>query len=285
MENRSLGRGLSALIPDKVEALENDINVRYVSLAEIRENSLQPREKFDDDSLNELMNSIKEKGILQPILVRKKDDGFYEIVAGERRFRAAKKLNFEKVPVIIKSVSDREALVLALIENIQREQLNAIEEAQAFKKLIEDFSFTQDEVAQSVGKERSTVTNTIRLLKLPEQIQGSLRLGQLSVGHARALLSIENTERQQQLFNSVIEKNLSVRELENLIKAQGAQAVKIKKKTKVLEKNVYMTSLQEDLQRCLGTKVRINAKEKRGQIVVEFYSSDDLERIVNIIKK
>jgi len=282
MENRALGKGLSALIPEKVDSVDTD-TIRHLKLSEIKENIQQPRTEFDKESLSELIASIKEKGVLQPILVRRKDD-VYEIIAGERRFRAARELNLEKIPVIIKSVSDREALILALIENIQREQLNAIEEAGAFKRLIEDFSLTQDEVAQSVGKNRSTITNILRLLKLPAEIQKSIKSGIFSVGHARALLSIEDTDEQQKLFVRSTQKGLSVRELENLIKARLSGSSR-RRKTSAQPQNIYIDSLEEDLRKLLGTKVRIQSKQKRGNIVIEFYSSEDLERILAIIKK
>jgi len=282
MENRALGKGLSALIPEKTDSTDTD-SIKHLKLSEIKENVQQPRTEFDKESLSELVASIKEKGVLQPILVRRKGDG-YEIIAGERRFRAARELNLEKVPVIIKSVSDREALILALIENIQRDQLNAIEEAGAFKRLIEDFSLTQDEVAQSVGKNRTTVTNILRLLKLPEAIQKSIKSGIFSVGHARALLSIEDTDEQQRLFAKSTQKGLSVRELENLIRARLLGSSR-RKKTSAQLPNAYVNSLEEELQKLLGTKVRIQAREKRGSIVIEFYSSEDLERILDILKK
>ena len=181
MENRALGKGLSALIPDRTGS-EKSEKVNFIKTEEIKENPFQPRTNYDDAKLSELIASIKEKGVLQPILVRQKGN-FYEVVAGERRLRAARSLKIEEIPVIVKSVSDQEALVLALVENIQREELNAIEEAQAFKRLIDDFQFTQDAVAQSVGKDRSTISNLLRLLRLPEEIQKSVFEGGISEGH------------------------------------------------------------------------------------------------------
>jgi len=283
MENRALGKGLSALIPERADSSDGD-SIKYLKLSEIKENAQQPRTEFDKESLSDLIASIKEKGVLQPILVRKKNDA-YEIVAGERRFRAARELNLEKVPVIIKSVSDREALVLALIENIQREELNAIEEANAFKRLIEDFDLTQDEVAQSVGKNRSTVTNILRLLRLPEEIQKSIKTGIFSVGHARALLSIENLEEQRKLFERSTQKGLSVRELENLIKERLSGVSRRKSVSSQQHQDIYVAAIADDLQKKLGTKVRIQTKQKGGTITIEFYSPVDLERIIDIIKK
>lgn len=283
MENKALGKGLSALIPEKV-AVDRNENVTYVRIADLKENSLQPRLDFNSEKLSELIASIKEKGVLQPILVRKKGEG-YEVIAGERRLRAARSLKMEEVPVVVKSVNDQEALVLALVENIQREELNAIEEAKAFKRLIEEFNFTQDYVAQSVGKERTTVANILRLLKLPAEMQKCISNGTLSVGHGRALLSVENESLQKKFFSKTLKKGLSVRELENLVSAASGRGAKRRKDGVSGTKDVYLASLEEDLQKTLGTKVRIEAKQKRGKIVIEYYSNEDLDRITGIIKK
>lgn len=281
MENRALGKGLSALIPDRTR-LEKSEKVSFIKTSEIKENPFQPRTNYNDAKLSELIASIKEKGVIQPILVRQAGNT-YEVIAGERRLRAARSLKIEEIPVIVKAVSDQEALVLALVENIQREELNAIEEARAFKRLIEDFNFTQDAVAQSVGKDRSTISNLLRLLKLPEEIQKSVFNEEISEGHARALLSVENGPAQKKLFDLTIKKTLSVRELENLIRS-GIKGSARRLINKTGAKDHYVIVIEEDLQRILGTKVRINAQKKRGKIVIEYYSSDDLERIMNIIK-
>ncbi|MFA5059336.1 MAG: ParB/RepB/Spo0J family partition protein [Candidatus Omnitrophota bacterium] len=280
MENRALGKGLSALIPEKNISVKSE-SVTYLRTTEIKENSLQPRLDFDDAKLGDLISSIKEKGVLQPILVRRKGDG-YEVIAGERRLRAAKSLDMEEVPVVIKNVNDQEALVIALVENIQREELNAIEEAQAFKKLIEDFKFTQDDVAQSVGKDRTTITNTLRLLKLPLEIQKAISGNSISVGHGRALLSIENESLQKKLFLKIVKNGLSVRAIEQLVKPDADDQEKRKSSA---HKDHYTIDLEEDLQRILGTKVRIKAQKKQGKIIIEYYSLNDLERIMGIIKK
>ena len=282
MESRALGKGLSALIPEKAN-IEPD-SVRFVKTSELKENALQPRTTFNDAKLADLIASIKEKGVLQPILVRKKENG-YEVIAGERRLRAARALEMTEVPVVVKSVDDREALVLALVENIQREELNAIEEAQAFKRLIESFNFTQDTVAQSVGKDRSTVSNALRLLKLPAEIQKSIGDESLSMGHARALLGVEDTAQQKKLFHDTLKNGISVRELENLIKGEINRSGKRKKVIATRQADPYLAALEEDLQKALGTKVRIQAKQKRGKITIEYYSNADLERITEIIKK
>ena len=283
MENRALGKGLSALIPEKV-GIEKSESVKFVKTLEIKENNFQPRTNFDSEKLSDLITSIKEKGVLQPILVRKKESG-YEVIAGERRLRAARALAMDEVPVIVKSVNDQEALVLALVENIQREELNAIEEAHAFKRLIDDFNFTQDIVAQSVGKDRSTISNFLRLLRLPGEIQKSISSETISMGHARALLSVENSREQKRLFDRTIKKGLSVRELENLIKPGISRSGKRKKIIASQQKDTYLAAIEEELQKILGTKVRIQAQQKRGKVVIEYYSPTDLERIVETIKK
>lgn len=283
MESRALGKGLSALIPEKT-VIDRPETVAYVRTSEIKENTFQPRTKFSDAKLSDLVASIKEKGVLQPILVRKKEKG-YEVIAGERRLRAARVLAMDEVPVVIKSVDDKEALVLALVENIQREELNAIEEAHAFQRLVEEFNFTQDVVAQSVGKDRSTISNALRLLKLPAEIQRAVSDDTLSMGHARALLGIDDAYTQKKLFEHTAKKGLSVRELENLIKSEANKAGKKRKSISSQQKDVYLISVEEDLQKTLGTKVRILAQKKRGKIVIEYYSNADLERITEIIKK
>jgi len=282
MEKSALGKGLSALIPENVK-LEKDDIVTYLSTTQIKKNTFQPRKEFNEEKLADLISSIKEKGVLQPLLVRKTIDG-YELIAGERRLRAAQTLNISKVPVIVKTATDQEALVLALIENIQREELNPIEESKAYQRLIEDFNFTQDLVAQSVGKDRSTVTNMLRLLSLPEDIQQSISLGSFSVGHARALLSIRDEEQQKIFWRRTTDKGLSVRELENIIKSE-AGVLSRGRKTTGERKDPYVVSVEEELQRALGTKVRIAAKKKRGKIIIEYYSNDDLERITKIMTK
>ena len=282
MDNKVLGRGLSALIPEKSEQVAGE-NVAHIKTSLIKDNRLQPRTYYDEEKLAELVSSIKEKGVLQPILVRKAG-AEYEVIAGERRLKAARILNLESVPVVIKVATDREALVLALVENIQREDLNAIEEAHSFKKLIEEFNFSQEDVAKSVGKDRSTVSNLMRLLKLPDEIQRSIFTGQITTGHARALLSIEDRKLQQKIFNEAISNDLSVREIERLVK-KNLESLTPVKSEKVKDKNQDVSSLEEDLQRTLGTKVRISGSNKKGKIVIEYYSLEDLDRIIGVIKK
>ncbi len=281
MEHKALGKGLAALIPEKQESTKSDL-VAYVRTEKVRFNQSQPRSGYDQEKLNELIASIKEKGLLQPILVREKEDG-YEVIAGERRLRAAMALGLEEVPVAIKNVTDKDSFVLALIENIQREDLNPIEQAKAYKKLIEDFHLTQENIAQSVGKDRSTVTNFLRLLKLSDEIQESLYRGELSFGHARALLSIEDLQQQKEIFNYIRLHGASVRELEKLIRKKIDKR-SINGRRGLLQKQYEIIILEEDLQKALGTKVQIRAKKRKGKIIIEYYSLGDLERIIKVIK-
>ena len=294
MENKALGKGLSALISKKPsESTSNkDIlsleinpsgNVAYVKTISILGNRFQPRTNYDETKLEDLKASIKEKGVLQPILVRKHEDG-YEVVAGERRLKAAKALGLEQVPVIIKNVTDREALVLALVENIQREELNAIEEALGFKRLIEEFQFTQEAVAEAVGKDRSTVTNLLRLLRLPDEIQKQVADAKLSMGHARALLSLEDATIQKKMAKVIIDKGLSVRQVEDLVK-KAHQGQNIIQAAKTKSKNRDIEILEEELRKILGTKVFVKDKKGKGKLVIEYYTLDDFDRILGVLRK
>lgn len=283
MEGKALGKGLSALIPEKdLSALDAPNPATYLETRLIRNNSLQPRSDYPEAAMQELMQSIKEKGILQPILVRRIGDS-YEVVAGERRLRAARALNLGKVPVIIKDLTNREALVIALIENIQREDLNPIEEAKAFQKLIGEFGYNHEQVAQSVGKDRSTVTNLLRLLNLKEYVQSAIISDQISMGHARALVGLDKEEDLKFFFDRTLAKDLSVRQLEEAIRSRKEQSLAATAK-KSARKHHDMVTLEENLQRALGTKVQIFAKKKKGKIVIEYYSAEDLDRIIQIIK-
>ena len=281
MDNKALGKGLSALIPRK-DILDGKDKVSYIKTNLIKNNNLQPRSNYDDKKLEELKASIKEKGILQPILIREKEEGF-EVVAGERRLRAARALSLEDVPAIIKQVTDQEALVIALVENIQREGLNPIEEAESFKKLVKDFGYSKEEIAQSVGKDRSTISNLLRLLKLPEKIKKGLSLGDITSGHARALLSLDDIGEQLKAFEEIVKKQLSVRDVEVLVK-KGFKSTVVKL-SKLKQKDHEIISLEEKLQKILGTKVSIIADKKKGKISIEYYSLDDLDRIIAIINK
>lgn len=288
MEKRALGKGLSALIPESVRVEETsskskEENVQTIlPVSKIKNNSLQPRGHYDADKLEDLKQSISEKGILQPILVRQKD-GEYEVVAGERRLRASRELGFKEIPVVIKEIDDKEALVIALVENIQREDLTPLEEAEAYKNLIEDFQYTQEQVAHAVGKNRSTIANTLRLLVLPDNIKKGISEGVISAGHARAILSLQTEQEQQALFERILKTGLSVRESES-VATTSKVALSTKTKNKI-KKNIDIVTLEESLQNALGTKVEIISRKKRGKVVIEYYTLDDLDRIISIIKK
>lgn len=274
-ERRALGKGISALIPEK--EIAGPENIPQLKLEQIKANPFQPREEFDAQGLEELTQSIKEKGIIQPILVRRRGD-YYELIAGERRFRAAQILNLPEIPAIIKDVEDEDSLELSLIENIQRQDLNPMEEARAYKYLIDKFNLTQERVSEALGKARVSVTNTLRLLNLPQEIQEEIRKGRISFAHGKALLEVTDANQQRRLMQQIIANTLSVRELENLIKKHRPKAAG--PKVKRTSGEPYVAVLEEELQQILATKVRIIKRKKRGHITIEFYSQGDLERIV-----
>ena len=295
MEKKALGRGLSALISSgrsvedvlkKELPLEpkagHDKGVLYAELSKLVPNRFQPRTNFEEEPLAELVNSIKEKGVLAPLLVRRQGEK-YEIIAGERRWRAAKQLKIDRVPVVIRDVNDQEALVLSIVENIQRQELNPIEEAHAFSRLIKEFSLTQELVAQAVSKDRSTVANILRLLILPLEIQKAISSGKLSFGHGKVLLGLESIPQQIKLTQLILSKSLSVRELENYISSNRLSSLKKRKTPK--DKDPYVADLEKQLQQILGTKVKIFAYKKRGKIQIEYYSDEDRERILKILKQ
>ena len=287
-KTKRLGRGLDALIPDKSitdnNNTINDSNLFEVEVANVRANPYQPRQEFDPVALAELKSSIKEKGIIQPITIRKANN-HYELVAGERRLRAVIELGFEKVPAyIIKVETKEEMLELAIIENVQRERLNPIEQAQAFQRLVEECKLTQDDVAQKIGKDRTTITNFLRLLKLPSDIQDSVRKHEITMGHARTLLAIDDIEVQRQVWKKVIKNSLSVRRLEKLIKDLAEEASKQKEAAKP-RRSVFLQKAEEDLRELLGTKVNIRSRKEGGTIEVEFYSPEDLNRLLEIFQE
>ena len=282
MERRALGKGISALIPEKPESkAEHKTEIIYVQTDQIKANPFQPREDFDTQSIEELAQSIKEKGVIQPLLVRRKGDS-YELIAGERRLRAANLLSLKEIPIIVRDVDDRDSLEIALIENIQRQGLNVIEEAHAYQYLIDKFQVTQDRISETLGKARVSVTNILRLLKLPLEIQAEIKKGRISFAHGRALLEIEDANHQRRLAQDVISKDLSVRELENLIKTSRPRGGKRKIGQSTKDPSVII--LEEQLQHVLATKVRISKRKKRGHILIEFYSQEDLERIINVLR-
>jgi len=280
MEKKVLGRGIGALIP--TESLEKHEEITFLKAEQIRPNPYQPREDFDAQSLEELAQSIKEKGLIQPILVRRRGD-VYELIAGERRFRAANLLHINEIPAIVKDVNDEESLEFSLIENIQRQALNPIEEARAFQYLIDKFAVTQEKISEVIGKSRVSVTNILRLLKLPKEIQDDIKHGKISFAHGRALLEIEDANQQRRFAQEIISKDLSVRELENLIKSHRPNRIKHRVSQDKLKPDPYLVLREEALQQILGTKVNIRRNRKRGFIQIEFYSSEDLERILNIL--
>lgn len=279
MERKALGKGISALIPER--EIERQEKIGYVQTDQIKPNPFQPRENFDPQSLEELTRSIKEKGVIQPILVRRKGD-YYELIAGERRLRAATMLNIKEIPVILKDVDDCDSLELSLIENIQRQDLNPIEEARAYQYLIDKFQITQERVSEVLGKSRVSVTNILRLLKLPQEIQVDIRNGRISFAHGRALLEIEDSNQQRRLAQDVIANSLSVKELETLIKTHRPRGMK--RRVGQSAREPYIAALEEELQHLFATKVRISKRKKRGHVRIEFYSPQDLERIVTICK-
>jgi len=280
MERKALGKGISALIPE-VDQEDKGTKTAFVKIDQLRASSVQPREDFNNEHLAELAQSIKEKGVIQPILVRRKGD-YYEIIAGERRFRAASMLNLQELPVIIKDVDDRDSLELSLIENIQRQELNPIEEARAYKYLMEKFNLTQERISEVLGKARASVTNILRLLRLPQEIQEAIKKNRISFAHGRALLEIDDIKHQRRLAETIIAKQLSVKELENLIKRLRSKTHRQPSGT--AQRDIRLSVWEEELQRILATRVRIHKKKKRGYVLIEFFSQEDLERIVSQLR-
>ncbi len=289
---KGLGKGLDALIPPsasentktKTEAAKTSEqgNETIVKITKVEPNREQPRKNFEEDALLELADSIKQFGVIQPIVVQDRKD-HYEIIAGERRWRAAKLAGLKEVPVIIKNYTEQEIVEISLIENIQREDLNPIEEAQAYKKLLTEFNLKQDEVAERVSKSRTAVTNSMRLLKLSEEVQQMVINDMLSTGHARALLAIENPEEQYMLAQKVFDEKLSVRDVEKLVKNLHKPAKPKKMNDKTLE--LIYQDIEENLKQALSTKVSVVSKgEGAGKIEIEFYSHEDLDRLMEIIK-
>ncbi|MGD9290357.1 MAG: ParB/RepB/Spo0J family partition protein [Desulfobacterales bacterium] len=275
----ALGKGLAALIPDIGADEENKTDFFFCDTHLIRPNRFQPRRRFAEADLAELAESIKTQGILQPLLIRQDETG-YELITGERRLRAAKRAGLTQVPVIIKRVNDDKLLEMAIVENIQREDLNPIEEAEAYHHLITQLNLTQDQASARVGKSRSAVANFLRLRQLPDQIKTGIVDGSLSMGHARALLGAETTTQQLAAWRSVVSRKLSVRETEALVKRLKTK----KKKSRVSEKNsekIHLNRLAESLSRHLGTKIVIKKQGQKGKVEIEFYSNDDLDRLID----
>ncbi len=271
----ALGRGLNALIPEK------GVQVREIEVSLIKPGPEQPRRNFDEKALSELAQSIKEKGVLQPVIIRKAQQGGYFLIAGERRWRAAKEAGLKKIPAIIKDVDSSSALELALVENIQRDDLNPLEMAEAFQRLIDEFSYTQEELSKRVGKDRATIANYLRILNLPPEIKELIVNDRISLGHAKAILSLPTKPLQIEIAREVIKKGLSVRETERLCAAKKSRKAGSRKKKK--EKDPNIIALEEKLKQSLGTKVQIRHKGKRGKIEIEYYSLDELDRLLEIL--
>lgn len=282
MERKVLGKGISALIPERekpqYEEFERVVNIE---VSRISPSKYQPREIFKKERLQELVASIKEKGVVQPILVREGEPGRYELITGERRLRAVKELGFEKIPAIIKKVdSNVDLLELSLIENIQREDLNSIEEAHAYQRLIDEFSFNLDSIGKAVGKDKTSISNTIRLLKLPKKIQDYISSGDISMGHGKALLGLESEKEQLRICSRIIRKGLSVRGAEALV---NKRLYGPHKKKAAPDQNIV--ALEEELQRILGTKVNIAHSNRRGKIEIHYFSLDDMERLLKLLRR
>ena len=300
-KNKGLGKGLDALFGDaevapvekkpaakikakakkqEEEPAPSEGGVLYVDINNIKPNTAQPRKTFDDEKLEELASSIERHGLIQPIVLRASGKG-YEIVAGERRWRAARLVGLKEVPCIVKELTDEENMLLAIIENMQREDLNPIEEAEGLKKMIDTYGLTQEQVSYSVGKSRPYITNSLRLLKLPGKVQELTAEGKLSMGHARALAAIKDQKKQIELAVRAVEEGLSVRQIENLSKESKVPA---KKPAKKQSKSADEKRVEEDLKNALGTRVNLNRKGKKGKIEIEFYSNDELERLIEMLK-
>jgi ParB family chromosome partitioning protein len=277
----ALGKGLGALLPEFGQAEPGAF--LHCGIEEIIPNRSQPRKHFDESKLQELAESIKEKGILEPLIVRRTDQG-YELIVGERRWRAAQKVGMKEVPIMVKEVKGKEAFEISLIENLQREDLNPIEAAEAFKHLIDEFNLSQEDLSKRIGKDRSTITNVLRLLKLPSEVRNQLLQNRITSGHARAILSLENKEKQKELCALIIKKDLSVREAEAIAKRWSEKPQKtIAPVRRKGDLESQLSSLQDSLRKYLGTRVQIRQKDKKGKIEIEYYSHEDLERIVETI--
>ncbi len=276
MERPALGKGLSALIPQGEKPREK---IQTLEIDKIKTSDRQPRATFSQVKLQELADSIGEKGVIQPILVRPEGDGF-QVIAGERRLRAARLGGFKEIPAIVREVKDEDALELALIENIQREELTKVEEAKAYARLATDFNLTHEEIARKVSKDRTTISNTLRLLELPEKIQNFLEESTITMGHAKAILSLDDPVARMRLCERIVKKGLSVREAEHLSRLQLSPAGERRRKPR---QDIHLAAVEDKLQHHLGTRVRISQGKKRGRITIDFYSTDDLNRILTVI--
>ncbi|MBQ8209386.1 MAG: ParB/RepB/Spo0J family partition protein [Clostridia bacterium] len=276
-----LGRGINALFVDNsVEELADEKSVITLKLSDIEPNKHQPRQYFDDEALSELSESIKEHGVLQPLIVRPLSDGSYQLVAGERRWRASRLAGLTQVPVIVRALTDSEVAVIALIENLQREDLNPIEEAEGISRLIEEHGFTQEQAAQKLGKSRSALTNTLRLMNLPEKVRGLVSDEFLSAGHARALLSLEDKTVIEETAEEIITRKLSVRETEKLVKQLNSY--KEKQPAKVKKRDTFYSEVELSLSDILGRKVTVKESGKGGKLEFEFFDKEDLKKLAKL---
>ncbi|MDE0145531.1 MAG: ParB/RepB/Spo0J family partition protein [Nitrospira sp.] len=277
MEKKALGKGLAALLPEG-ESKETGQTVHLIPVTQILPNRYQPRKTFVEDELRELVESVKQHGILQPVLVRRKGENSYELIAGERRFRAATLAQLPAVPAVIRKSSDQESTILSLIENIQRSNLNPVEEAKAYRQLIDEFGATQEIVAERVGRDRASVANICRILALPTEVQDMVASGQLTLGHAKVILGIKNSEDRLTLAKRILRDQLSVRQVEQLIKKRPGKARARRTAGQSLHADV-----EERLRKHLGTKVVIRSKQQKGEVILSYYSQEDLTRIVDVI--
>ncbi|MCQ4637451.1 ParB/RepB/Spo0J family partition protein [Anaerovorax odorimutans] len=290
-KNRGLGRGLDALFSSsEIDTKEisaekkEEIQARgidFININDIKPNENQPRKVFDEEKLQELASSIREHGLIQPVILRKAEKG-YEIVAGERRWRACRKAGLKEIPCIIKELTDEQNMLVAIIENMQREDLNPIEEAEGLNQMIGNFGMTQEEVSKSVGKSRPYITNSLRLLKLPEEVRNFVSEGKLTTGHARAIAGIADKEKQIELAEFTIKGELSVREIEKLIKEEHSP--KKRNPRKKAAKSADVKRVEEDLKHIIGTKVTLNQSGRKGKIEIEYYSREELERLIELLK-
>lgn len=277
---RALGRGLRALIPESEASRDN---VRPIPLDQVDRNPDQPRRYFDEEQLNELTESIRIHGVLEPIIVRPVE-GRYEVVVGERRWRAAQLAGLTTIPAVVRPLSDREAMEIALVENLQREDLNPIEEAEAYKRLMAEFGMTQEEVAERVGKKRSTIANRLRLLELDEELVVEVETGRLSAGHAKALLGVASRARRLELARRAIEEDWSVRALEEAVRKEQERSGGTRKTARKEEvRDPHLQDVEERLKRSLGTKVRVVQRGSRGRIEIEYYNEEDRERLLELL--
>ena len=277
MEKKALGKGLAALLPES-EARETGQTIHMIPVAQIVPNRYQPRKTFVEEELRELVESVKQHGILQPVLVRQKGEGRYELIAGERRFRAAKSAQLPAVPAVIRKSSDDESTILSLIENIQRSNLNPVEEAKAYRQLIDELGVTQETVAERVGRDRASVANICRILSLPHEVQGMVASGRLTLGHAKVILGIKNSGDRLTLAKRILRDQLSVRQVEQLVKKRSGKA-----KSRPTAGSSLHADVEDRLRKHLGTKVVIRSKRSGGELVLTYYSQEDLTRIVDVI--